>query len=307
MRMLPKQFCLRIVLALLPFGLSWQVVSADSVNWSTDVEAGLRSSGQSGRIVLLKFTADWCGYCKKMERETFTRPAVARLVNENFVPVLVDADHHQELVRNLKVKGLPALILVSPDMAILSRISGYQTEEKLLPQLHRVLAQYTQTRQPLPENASMVQSRSTPARAVSQPSVPPSAPLPTRAIRTATTGAAAQPSHPQPSFGGLCLPAVRETRSLVSGTPQYVMRYRGRVLYFSNQEQLDKFRQSPAEYWPAQDGTCPVEALESRRQVEGKLEYAAMFRGQLWVTSSAANMKKFVASPAHYVDSLAAQ
>lgn len=266
-------------------------VHADRVNWSHDVESALRSASQSGRLVLMKFTADWCGYCKKMERETFTRPAVAQVVNQRFVPVLVDADKHEELVQHLKIKGLPALLVVSPEMVILSRISGFQTEEKLLPKLHNVLATH--------KSSSTVQTRVagssgfTPA-----PTRPVSAQVPSPAqtvSRTAATG---------PAFGGLCLPAVRETRSLVSGRPQFSMKYRGKTLYFSSQEYLQKFQSAPEKYWPARDGVCPVTLTRTGRPVEGKLEYAAMFRGQLWVTNSAETMQEFVAQPAAFVDAL---
>lgn len=272
---------------------------ADHVNWSPDVETALRSANSSGRLVLMKFTADWCGYCKKMERETFTRPNVARTVNEQFVPVLVDADKHQGLVQNLKIKGLPALLVVSPDMVILSRITGYQTEEKLMPKLQAVLAQHSRVQQPESRVVGSSGFSPAPTRPVSSTQTVPGAAV-------ATGPAAARPAVPmvKPAFGGLCLPAVSETRSLVSGRPDFNTKYRGKTLYFSSQQQMQTFLQKPDKYWPANDGNCPVTHYETGRNVEGKLEYAAMFRGKLWTTANAAAMKAFVGSPASYVDAL---
>ena len=272
---------------------------ADHVNWSSDVETGLRSARQSGRLVLMKFTADWCGYCKKMERETFTRPAVASLVNEQFVPILVDADKHQDLVQHLKIKGLPAILVVSPEMAILTRISGYQTEAKLMPQLQAVLSQHRSSPAGQAPVVGATVSNSMPARPVSQTAQ--------ASTGHGTSQQVAATAFVRPAFGGLCLPAVNETRSLVSGRPEFSLEYRGRTLFFSSLEYKQKFQASPEKFWPAYDGTCPVTFAETGRAVEGKLEFAAVFRNQLWVTDNAEAMQKFVKQPASYVDRMTQQ
>lgn len=280
--------------------------SADHVNWVTDVETGLQQANASGRLVLLKFTADWCGYCKKMERETFTKPAVASLVNQQFVPVLVDADKYQVLVKHLKIKGLPAILVASPDMVILQRISGYQTEDKLLPILNGVL------------RANQSAKTQSVAVAGSSGFTPPATrPASNNPFKQASAGnvtaanpfkTTQKPTRPavvdKPAFGGLCLPGVSDTRSLINGMPQFAIKYRGKTLYFSSQEQLQKFKATPGKYWPMRDGACPVTLAETGRIAEGRLEYGAMFRGKLWFTSSPEQMKKFVASPARFVDAL---
>lgn len=278
--------------------LTTTVCHAAHVNWQTDVEPALKTANESGKLVLMKFTADWCGYCKKMERETFTRPAVAKIVNEQFVPVLVDADKYQALMKHLKIRGLPAIMIVSPDMVVLDRITGYQTEQKLLPMLQKTLAKH-QPKIPNPTQVAAAPQRQTP---------------PTHTVsRQAETNPFAASSKPQtanydkPAFGGLCLPSVNETRSLINGMPQFAMKYRGKTLYFSSQPQMMKFKSQPNKYWPMKNGTCPVTLAETGQIAEGRLEYAAMFRGQLWFTCSPANMKKFVAAPARYADAMQAR
>ena len=65
---------------------------AAEIPWSTDIEDALQRATENGQPVLMEFTADWCGYCKKMEKTTFTDPDVAQRISRNFVAVKVDAD-----------------------------------------------------------------------------------------------------------------------------------------------------------------------------------------------------------------------
>lgn len=272
--------------------------NADQVNWTSDVEGALRTANQSGQLVLMKFTADWCGYCKKMERETFTRPAVASIVNQKFVPVLVDADRHKQLVRHLKIDSLPFTLVVSPQMVILSRVKGYQTESKLMPILQQVVAKHSQT---TPTQVAAAPQQPPATHQISQTAAWPSA---------EPTVATAQPVQPQaspPAFGGLCLPSVNESRSLISGTPQFSLKYHGKTLYFRDGEQMQKFRSKPDSFWPMYDGNCPVTQAEDGQSVEGKLEFAAMFRGKLWLSSSPEQMQKFVKRPTTYANALKQQ
>ncbi|MEP3481675.1 MAG: DUF255 domain-containing protein [Fuerstiella sp.] len=258
------------------------------VNWSTDIEGALKSANAQQRLVLMKFTATWCGPCKKMEHVTFGNPAVANVVNQNFVPVLVDGDKHKDLVKHLQVVAFPSLLVVSPDMVILHREKGFRTAQQLIPKLNAIVAQHRTKAASLPNAIAGMQ----------QPiSLQPGAQQKT-AMRPVSQ------SRPMPSFAGLCLPGVFESRRLVPGKPEFAVKYRGKLLYFSSPEQMQAFKSNPGKYWPTKDGACPVTLAEEGRIVEGQLQYAAMFRGQLWLTSSSEKMQRFVTLPAKFVDSI---
>lgn len=266
------------------------------VNWSTDIESSLKSANAQQRLVLMKFTATWCGPCKKMEHVTFSNPAVSNLVNQNFVPVLVDGDKHKDLVKHLQVVAFPSLLIVSPDMVILHREKGFKTAEQLIPKLNAIVAQHRTAAASMPNAIAGMR----------QPSMQrPGVPQQTAMAPVTRPVSQTRPMPPaQPSFAGLCLPGVFEARSLVAGKPEFAVKYRGKLLYFSSQEQMQTFKSNPAKYWPTKDGACPVTLAEEGRVVEGQLQYAAMFRGELWLTSSPEKMQRFVTLPAKFVDAL---
>ena len=114
-----------------------QFVAGNEIPWSTDIESSLQQAASTGQPVLLEFTADWCMYCKRMEKTTFVDPRVVKFVNENYVAVRVDADEHKQLVADLDIKGLPAILVVSPTLQIIERIPGFQTPEALLTKLDK--------------------------------------------------------------------------------------------------------------------------------------------------------------------------
>ena len=271
--------------------------TADQVSWSPNVESALRTANDANRLVLMKFTAEWCGPCKRFERETFTRSAVAQYVNQNFVPVLVDIDKRKNLAKHLKITRVPAVLIVSPDMVVLSRTTGFQSAQKLLPNLQKIAAAHSRsTSSPSKNIAGLTKSPSAPTLPVSRQVTP------AESKKIVPGISLVPPTVPDsPAFEGLCLSAVQETRSLVSGMPELALQYRDKLLYFSSAEQMQNFRMNPKKYWPRIDGVCPVTLTESGQKTEGKLKYAAIFRQKLWLLSSAENMKKFVSEPTRYI------
>ena len=132
------RLCLLLVVAVPALTLSSVAEATDDVAWSTNIEGSLREAAAAGKPVLLEFTASWCVYCKRMEKATLTDPAVAARITEHFVAVRVDADKHKDLVSELGIKGLPAILIVSPDLQIIERISGFQTAEALVTKLDQL-------------------------------------------------------------------------------------------------------------------------------------------------------------------------
>lgn len=60
------------------------------VKWHSIEDAAKAQIGD--RLYFIDFYTTWCGYCKKMDRETFTDPTVAKILNRYFYPVKFNAE-----------------------------------------------------------------------------------------------------------------------------------------------------------------------------------------------------------------------
>ncbi len=63
-----------------------KAVAEDKLTW-LDWNEGYVKAMKSGKIVLVDAYTDWCGWCKKMDRDTYSQTDVIKKINENFVPV----------------------------------------------------------------------------------------------------------------------------------------------------------------------------------------------------------------------------
>lgn len=108
-----------------------------SVRWEPDFRTGVQQSLQSGLPLLVQVSADWCGYCQKMKRDTLVDPTVMRDLNRGFVTVMLDADANRELVQQLNVKSLPSTLVILPSGRVVEHLSGYQSATALQTMLNR--------------------------------------------------------------------------------------------------------------------------------------------------------------------------
>lgn len=67
------------------------------VEWISLQEAYNRTQKEPRKTIVDVYTA-WCGWCKVMDRETYTNPDVIEYLNKNFYMVKLDAETRQEIV-----------------------------------------------------------------------------------------------------------------------------------------------------------------------------------------------------------------
>lgn len=140
-----------LALALLVPSISFAQESekADSaeeakINW-LKYEEGIKQAQESDKKVFIDFYTDRCGWCKKMDRETFTDARVIDYMNTNFVSVKVNGGSSRELeVEGFKtnerqiasqlygVRGYPTYWFLEPDGSKIGRQPGYQPAEQFL-------------------------------------------------------------------------------------------------------------------------------------------------------------------------------
>ena len=143
----------KILLALtLLFTLS---LSAQEIQWMSfeDAVAMTKNEGNTKKVFIDVYT-DWCGWCKKMDKDTFQNPKVAKYMQENFHMVKFNAEgkepinfdgrtfeyvpsgrrgYHQLAAALLQNRlSYPTVVFLDKDMKILSPVPGYQKVEPFM-------------------------------------------------------------------------------------------------------------------------------------------------------------------------------
>ena len=87
-----KKYIKILACASLIFNFQFSIFNSTQaqVTWHSIDEASKAKIGT--RMYLVDFYTDWCGYCKKMDRETFTDATVAKIINKYYYPVKFNAE-----------------------------------------------------------------------------------------------------------------------------------------------------------------------------------------------------------------------
>ncbi len=127
-----------------------------TIAWQPSLRDAHKLAVQQNKPMMLIFGAEWCGFCKKLEKNTLTNPQLAKYINSTFVSVHIDVDEEQKVAQILDVKSLPCTIILSPNADLLSRFEGckqpnemYQklvTAQKLLAEIQQASSQTRSTR-----------------------------------------------------------------------------------------------------------------------------------------------------------------
>ncbi|WP_299821536.1 thioredoxin fold domain-containing protein [uncultured Pontibacter sp.] len=72
---------------------------AEKIKWLTIEQAAARIKEEPRKVVIDVYT-DWCGWCKKMDKSTFTDPEVAALINKHYYAVKLDAEGQEPITLN---------------------------------------------------------------------------------------------------------------------------------------------------------------------------------------------------------------
>ena len=103
---------------------------------------------------------DWCGWCKKMDRETFNHPVISAYINENYYPVKLNAESkkdirfkgqtfkyisqgnrgYHELVAGLLngQMSFPSIAYLNEKLELLGAVPGYRTAKDMEPLLNYI-------------------------------------------------------------------------------------------------------------------------------------------------------------------------
>lgn len=127
-------------------------IEGKNVKWMTwdeavQAAAAAKAAGEKPKKVFVDIYTDWCGWCKKMDSETFEQSMVSAYLNEHFYPVKFNAEQKESITFDGKTfkyvangrrgyhelaaallagkMSYPTVIFLNEDFQLLQRIPGY--------------------------------------------------------------------------------------------------------------------------------------------------------------------------------------
>lgn len=132
-------------------------IQAQQIEWKSIEQAAKIDAKSNAKLYFVDFYTSWCGWCKKMDRSTFTNSTVAKILSTYYIPVKFDAEGNSEFTWNgvkynntipapgarpsthsfaRKVlgtqMGFPSFGIFAANKSQITVIQGYQTPEDLV-------------------------------------------------------------------------------------------------------------------------------------------------------------------------------
>lgn len=131
------------------------ISAQDGVKWYTIEEADALLKTDPKPVFIDTYT-DWCSWCKRLDKDTFSDPIIAEYLNENFIPVKFNAESkepvtflgkefindgkygksHQLAIALLRGDmSYPTMVFLSEKAELLGPIKGYMKPMEMEPYL----------------------------------------------------------------------------------------------------------------------------------------------------------------------------
>ena len=110
-----------LLVASLTFAQNEIVHEPHNPGWEVDMQKAFKMSQETGKPIMANFTgSDWCGWCIRLTKSVFSKPAFKAWAAENVILLELDfprrsklpaalAKQNNELQRAFKVSGFPTV------------------------------------------------------------------------------------------------------------------------------------------------------------------------------------------------------
>jgi len=94
-------------------------------------EDALKIANEDNKTIMIKMTAEYCGYCQRMDKKVMVEKEVISALKKDFVSVEIDVDN-DEIPLELNRTMTPTFIFLNKEEEIISQVAGSWGKEDFL-------------------------------------------------------------------------------------------------------------------------------------------------------------------------------
>ena len=108
-------------------------------------DTGLTEAKKLKKKILVDVYTDWCKWCKKLDAEVYTEAKVAKYLDQQYIPVKINAESDEkvtydgkkiteaELAARLGVSGYPTIIFLDTEGKYINKLASFVSADRFLP------------------------------------------------------------------------------------------------------------------------------------------------------------------------------
>ena len=99
--------------------------------WHRSLDTALAEAQERGTLVVVDVYTDWCGWCKKLDKDTLSNPEVQAKLKD-FTLLKLDADKHRDVAQRYAVRGFPTTLVLDARGGLIAKQPGYLPPKQYL-------------------------------------------------------------------------------------------------------------------------------------------------------------------------------
>ncbi|MFI5201314.1 MAG: thioredoxin fold domain-containing protein [Candidatus Kapaibacterium sp.] len=105
-------------------------------------EEAKQLAAQEHKAIMVDFYTTWCGWCKVLDKNTYSDENVGKVADAKFIPVKIDAEKGEgiELAKKYGIHGYPTIIFFDEGGKEIDRVVGYEDPSRFLQSLQNAAA-----------------------------------------------------------------------------------------------------------------------------------------------------------------------
>jgi len=112
-----------------------QMLFSNAIKFEKSYDAAISKAQKENKILMAVIIQNFCPWCTKFKNRTLRDVKVIRLVNEKFVPLMLNKDNNQ-IPNNIRTRMVPTTFFLNSEGKKISSAIGFKEPGEFIDDLH---------------------------------------------------------------------------------------------------------------------------------------------------------------------------
>ena len=107
----------------------------------------MKQAKKEKKIIMVDYYTTWCGWCKKLDRDTYSSDEIGKYADDNIISLKLDAEKGEgsDLAKKSGISGFPTIIFYNGDGKEIYRVVGYKPAPSFIQEMMKAVDSNTKS------------------------------------------------------------------------------------------------------------------------------------------------------------------